>query len=68
MSCDHTHVHQPAPGRRYHNSLLILCNVINGSNIDIDMMQSLYGMNDAFIFSSPEQHFEENAAFSKTQK
>ena len=29
----------------------LLCNVINGSKIDSDMMQSLNGMNDSFIFS-----------------
>ena len=29
----------------------MLCDVINGSNIDNDMMQSLNGMNNSYIFS-----------------
>ena len=29
----------------------MLCNVIDGSNIDNDTVQSLNGMNDAYIFS-----------------
>ena len=29
----------------------MLCNIINGSNIDNDMIQSLNVMNNAYIFS-----------------
>ena len=33
------------------SSMTLLCNVLNGSNIDNDKMQSLNGMNDSYIFS-----------------
>ena len=32
-------------------SVIVLCNVINGSGIANDMMLSLNGMNDSYIFS-----------------